>query len=196
MLSVLPMLNQKKYQKGFSLVELIVMLTIIALFSTLLLYNARSSKTGTTARHQISALIMADIRRAQSLALSGLQYQGQLVCGYGVHRVDAGSYLIYAGVPEGGGPTCIAANRNYQPGTDFVFETVRVDNTDLAVRGPIGGSFFDLFFESPDPRVYLNNVYDLNGAADIYVVNQGQVCGGTNCTIVTVYGSGRVDVVN
>lgn len=188
--------NQKKYQQGFSLVELIVMLAVISILSTLLLYSTRSSKTGTTARHQISALIMADIRRAQSLALSGLRYQGQSMCGYGVHRIDTGSYLIYAGVPEGGGPTCLAANRNYQPGTDFIFETIRIDNADLAVGGPVGGSFHDIFFESPDPRVFLNNVYDLNGTADIHVVNQGQACGGNNCTIVTVYGSGRVDLVN
>lgn len=190
------MLEYKFYRAGFSLVELLVVLTIVSSLSLVLVFNLRSSKTNLTARHQISSVIIADLRRAQSLALSGVRYQGQLVCGYGIYRLDSDRYILYAGAPEGGGPTCAAANRNYQSGIDFVVDTIRVDNTYLAISGPVGGSFNDIFFESPDPKVYINNAQSLTSSADIYVVNQGEICSSANCTTLTVYGSGRIDFVN
>lgn len=188
--------ESKFYRAGFSLVELLVVLAIVSSLSVVLVFNFRSSKTNLTARHQISSVIIADLRRAQSLALSGARYQGQSVCGHGIHYLNAGSYILYAGAPEGGGPTCAAANRNYQLGTDFVVDTIRVDNSYLAISGPVGGLFEDVFFESPDPKVYLNNIQSLTGSLDIYVVNRGEACVSVNCTTITVYGSGRIDFVN
>ncbi|MDO8495187.1 MAG: type II secretion system protein [bacterium] len=186
----------KKYAQGFSLVEMMIIVLILSGLSVLLISNFGSSKTNATARHQVSQVIVADVRRAQSLALSGAGHLGQPVCGYGLHWIDSGSYIIYSGAPEGGVPSCATANRNYQSGIDSILSTSRIDNTKLGVVGIGGASFNDIFFESPDPRVYIDGTYNLNTTVDIQVITQGQACISSTCTTVTVSGSGSVGVAN
>lgn len=184
-------------ESGFSVLEMAVVTGMISILATVFLLNFRENSTSTSARHQISSVIIADLRRAQSLALAGATWSGQIVCGFGVHYLDKDRYLIYAGAAESS--SCSAANRNYQSGTDFVVETRQVNHSRLEISGSVAGSFYDIFFEAPDPKVYLNGNASLTvspTSTEIYVVKRDESCLPANCTTVSVYTSGRINLTN
>lgn len=137
---------------GFTLVEVLVVTAIIATLSVALYFNFGTTARNRTARSQVASVIVSDIRRAQSMALSGARFNGNVFCGYGIHYVDHITYLLYAGADEGL-PQCQSANHNYQAGTDSVVQTQKLINPNMEFRS----GFSDIFFESPDPKTYINN---------------------------------------
>ena len=137
---------------GFTLVEVLVVTAIIATLSVALFFNFGTTARNRTARSQVASVIVSDIRRAQSMALSGARFGGNIFCGYGIHYVDNITYILYAGSNEGL-PQCQSANHNYQSGIDTVVETKKLVNQNMEFRS----SFSDIFFESPDPKTYINN---------------------------------------
>lgn len=191
--------TNKIKQAGFTLIEMLVVMAVITVLLSLVSFNFRKNATGAAARHQISSVIVADIRLAQSRAIAGTNYSGNAICGYGLHQTGQNSYVIYAGAPQGAVSNCSLANRNYQNGTDFVVENRIIENTNMSVSGQLAGNFYDIFFESPDPKAFVNNNSSLILAptyADIYIFNAGQTCGATNCTTIKIYTSGLVEVQN
>lgn len=177
--------------KGFSIIELLVISAIIATFSVVLILNFKPSSTSKTARVQTASVILSDIRRAQSMSLSGSRYQGNLVCGYGVHYINQTSYLIYAKAIPISGACSSMTTRNYQIG-DLIAETKNLVNYSMEMRSP----FLDIFFEPPDPKTYLNNIFSLAASPQIILIQlKGQsVCTQQSCTQVTIYSSGQIDI--
>jgi prepilin-type N-terminal cleavage/methylation domain-containing protein len=178
--------------KGFSLVEVLVATAIIAVLSAALLFNFGTSAKNKTARLQTASVIASDIRRAQSMALSGARFGGNAVCGYGIHYLSSNSYQIYAkAIPVTGCST--VSTRNYQTG-DLVVEIKKLINKSMEFRS----SFSDIFFESPDPKTYINNSASLTDpptTITIQLIGQAN-CGGQTCTKVEIYTSGRINLVN
>ncbi|MBI2063839.1 MAG: type II secretion system protein [Candidatus Yanofskybacteria bacterium] len=179
--------------RGFSIIELLVITAIIATFSVVLILNFRSSPTSRTAREQTASVILSDVRRAQSLALSGSRYQGNLVCGYGVHYINPTSYLLYAKAVPASGPCFSVATRNYQAG-DPIVETKILINVNMEIRSV----FDDVFFEPPDPKTYIDDEFDLEGSPSTITVQlKGQQnCGQKSCTKVVIYPTGQIDMTN
>ncbi|MBI2063346.1 MAG: type II secretion system protein [Candidatus Yanofskybacteria bacterium] len=176
--------------RGFTIIELLVISAIIATFSVVLIFNFGVSPESETARDQTASVILSDIRRAQSMALSGSRFQGNLTCGYGVHYLDQNSYSIYAKVVPVSGLCSSVITRNYQAG-DMVVETKKLINSNMEIRS----AFLDVFFEPPDPKVYLNNSYSLSASPTVITVqlkNQ-QNCDQSTCTDISIYGSGQID---
>lgn len=189
---------KKATQAGFSVAEMLVVAMVIGVLSVSMVVTFRDSSTNANARHLVSSVLIADIRRAQSLALSGSQFQAQTVCGYGIHYENATSYIIFAGIRVGGGSRCATHPKKWR-GSDLTVETRVIGNDKFNVIAPGGGAFRDIFFEPPDPKTYLDGSYSLTAAplsTGINVVVKGQSCVPTNCTTVTVYTSGRIDVSN
>lgn len=180
--------------RGFTLVEVLLVTAIIATFSVVLILSFRSSPRNRVARNQTASVIVSDIRRAQSMASAGSRFQGNIVCGYGINYVSPTSYRLYAGVLDGGATKCQDANRNYQAGIDLIVESKILINTNMEIRS----SFNDVFFEPPDPKTYINNSYSLTGpAVTISIQLKGQQnCGGQSCTQITIYPSGQIDLTN
>lgn len=105
--------------------------------------------------------------------------------------MDPVTYIIYAGVLGGGITKCSDSNHNYQAGTDLLVETRKISNDNME----IATSFVDVFFESPDPKTYLDNSLITNLPATITIWNKGQLsCVSDSCTYVKVYLSGRIDL--
>ena len=178
--------------KGFSLVEVLVATAIIAVLSSALLFNFGTSAKNKTARLQTASVVTSDIRRVQYMALSGARFGGNTVCGYGIHYLSSNSYQIYAkAIPVAG---CSAVpTRNYQTG-DLVVEVKKLVNKNMEFRS----SFSDIFFESPDPKTYINNSASLTDppmAITIQRVGQAS-CGGQTCTKIEIYTSGRINLVD
>lgn len=178
---------------GFTLVEVLVVTAIIATLSVALFFNFGTTARNRTARVQVASVVVSDIRRAQSMALAGTRFNGNVFCGYGIHYVDHVTYLIYAGANEGL-PMCQNANHNYQTGTDSVVQTQKLINQNMEFRS----SFSDIFFESPDPKTYINNSALLTDPqVTINVQRVGQAnCGGQSCTKIEVYTSGQINLTD
>lgn len=182
-----------KHQGGFTILELLVNVGIMAVLGTLFFINFRSSSTNATARHQQSSIIVADIRRVQTMTTAGSQYQGTIVCGFGIHYVTSRAYLIYAKkVPTF--PTACAAlsTRNYES-TDYTVELKPLVNSGLS-----NSWFPDIYFEPPDPKTYINNVRSLSPVinVNINILKTGSVCNPSTCTTITISTSGKIDITN
>jgi type II secretory pathway pseudopilin PulG len=126
----------------------LVVTAIIATLSVVLLFNFGTSARNKTARLQTASVVASDVRRAQSMALSGTRFSGNIVCGYGIHYSSSANYYIYAKAAPGGGCSTIPT-RNYQAG-DLIVENKKLANPNMEFRS----SFSDIFFESPDPKTY------------------------------------------
>ncbi|MFC1756942.1 Tfp pilus assembly protein FimT/FimU, partial [Patescibacteria group bacterium] len=139
----------KSIESGFTLIELMVVVFITVLMSSLTLVNYRESKI----RHSLSnsaQILISDLRLAQNLATSGVDLRGTY-CGYGLN-ISSGSYsyFIYADITN----PCSASNHTYNDGDAIIqevalFSGVRVG---AAVPSPV-----DVFFEPPRPTTYINN---------------------------------------
>lgn len=179
--------------KGFTLVEVLVVTAIIATLSVALLFNFGTTARNRTARIQVASIVVSDIRRAQSMALAGTRFNGNVFCGYGIHYVDRTTYLLYAGADEGLA-RCQDANHNYQAGIDSVVQTQKLINQNMEFRS----SFSDIFFESPDPKTYINNsalLTDPQVTINIQRLNQ-QNCSGQSCTKIEIYTSGQINLTD
>jgi prepilin-type N-terminal cleavage/methylation domain-containing protein len=179
---------------GFTLVEVLVATAIIAILSVALLFNFGNTARNRTARSQVASVVVSDIRRAQSMALSGARFGGNAVCGYGIHYVNHTSYLLYAGANEGL-PRCQDANHNYQTGVDSLVENRALINSNMEFRS----SFSDIFFEPPDPKTYINNSASLTDPpATIVIQRTGQTACGIpqTCAQIDVYTSGQINLTD
>lgn len=179
-------------QAGFSLAEMLLVIAITSILSTILLMNFRTTASNKTARDQVSSVVVSDLRRAQSMALSGSQKDGTIVCGYGLHYIDSQTYSLYAKVPPGG--VCSGlTGRNYASG-DLIIEARKIANANFQIGAP----FQDIFFQPPDPKTYINDSASLLPPVTtaINLVAVGQSCSSSNCTIITVSTSGSIDIAN
>lgn len=181
--------------KGFTLFEMIVVLFVVGILSSLLLFNFRDLNNSPMARHQLSSLVISDLRRAQSMALAGVEYNDMPVCGFGLHyEAASGLYFIYIRPPDSISEICdIAANRNYNNLTDSIIETRTISNPSLTINWTD-----DIFFESPNPKTYIANSNNpaISAILDVVVLNGSGVCPSSDCTRITVSTSGRIDVNN
>ncbi len=185
-----------KNNNGFTLVEVLVVTAIIATLSVALFFNFGTTARNRTARSQVASIIVSDIRHAQSMALSGTRFNGNIFCGYGIHYVDHTTYLLYAGVDEGLA-RCQDANHNYQAGIDSVVQTQKLINQNMELRS----SFLDIFFESPDPKTYINNSASLTlplPTATIIIQRTGQATCSIpqTCTQIDVSTSGQLNLTD
>ncbi len=182
--------------KGFTLVEVLVVTAIIATLSVALFFNFGTTARNRTARSQVASVIVSDIRRTQSMASSGARFGGNVFCGYGIHYVDHVTYLLYAGANEGL-PQCQGANHNYQAGTDSVVETKKLINQNMEFRS----SFSDIFFESPDPKTYINNSASLTpplptATITIQPTSQATCSIPQTCAQIDVSTSGQINLTD
>jgi len=144
---------QKNYlgqQAGFTLTELLVVMFIISLLSSLVLANHRSGQKK-YALSQATQQLVSDLRRAQNMAMSGVDIEGQN-CGYGLELDNSSrptSYYFYADTKA----NCQTSNNKYD-GSDDILETINLPNQ-IEIQS-ISPSPLDVFFKSPEPTTYIN----------------------------------------
>ena len=174
------------YSRGFSFIELLVVMGIIALLSSALVLSVRSSGN-TSALNQAGSVVGSDIRRMQSMALAGSSFQGSAMCGFGVHYVDDSTYLLFArSAPVSGTCASDVRPKTYEPG-DVVVEQRRLSTTRIMVRE----AFPDVFYELPNPTTYLDGDASSN-QVEIALVSRDDPTG--TAVTVTVFTSGKIDV--
>jgi prepilin-type N-terminal cleavage/methylation domain-containing protein len=177
-------------EQGFTLLELLSVAAIITTLSVALVFNFRPNRNDITSRNQSTSSIESDIRRTQTMVLSGARYNNEITCGYGLHYIDQQTYIIYAKLPPGGACSALGGY-NYQAG-DVVVETRKILSSNLEMRL----AFEDIFFAPPDPKTYVNDSDDLSAAPSSFTIQgKGQTnCVNPTCSYVKVYTSGKVDI--
>jgi prepilin-type N-terminal cleavage/methylation domain-containing protein len=179
---------------GFTLMEIMVVMVMISIISAMMFTNFRVPSKSATARKQTISVVLSDIRRVQSQALSGNRFQGVAVCGFGIHYVSNTSYLIYSKPPLLG--SCSAfTTRNYQSSNDISVQSANLSNSNMKFVS----QFADVYFEMPDPKTYVNNVplsaTPNNPASTVISIGlQEQAdCSSLPCNTITIYNSGKID---
>lgn len=170
---------------GFTLVEMLVVIGIMALISGLVLLN-NNRFGGVVLLQNLAYDIALSIRQAQVYGIAVQRFNTSFEAGYGVHfQVDSGSgqaaYVLFADALE-------PANGYYdcpQPGTtncELVQSTTVASGyriSQLCVTPP-GGSercditSLDITFLRPEPDAYIRSqqTSGLNESGEIHVVSQ------------------------
>lgn len=175
--------------KGFTIIEVLIVIALLAILSGILIrkFSARDINI-----LQIASGIAGDIRLAQSYSLGAKKFNGAFRCGYGFHRENNNSYIIYAGRDTGAG--------NCNPGYNFQNEA----QTPTVKRSPLNSGviildFSDIFFLPPDPKVFINDSANPNDGPELLTLRKSSASDCTNpqnCSYVCVHFSGRVEVYN
>ena len=168
-------------QFGFSIMELIVVIFIIGLMSTVMFANYRQGERDTTLEYAAQG-IAQDIRHAQNLSLAGTKLSDEDTWGYGIRFENNKAYFIY-------GDVGVTPNINYQYNSgdkkvsDSITLPTNVEISDFNIT--------DIFFKPPDPITYIN------GSSDKSTV-EIKICFTTTnkCKRITTTTAGRVEVCN
>ena len=146
-----------KRSDGFSLVELLVSISIITLMSTLFLTNYHST-------NERSALILAaqklssDVRIAQNKSLGSSEYGDDNIPtgGWGVHIEEGGeNYTIFA--DDNGNYTFDIGEDNISDGAEFLKFPPNVTIKEINVNS-LEVASLDVVFLPPNPVTFINGI--------------------------------------
>lgn len=158
-------------QRAFSVIEMLVVVFVILLLTSLILVNYRSGQKKYNLTQSIQRL-SADLRQAQNLSLAIKNEAGGTPAGYGIHTLSATQYALFYNINQG--------LRAYSAGASQILRTIT-----LSSGVTISPSSQSIYFMSPDPTTYINGV---NSGSQALILTSGSF----NQTI-TVNASGRID---
>lgn len=163
---------------GFTLIEMMVVISIIALLSATVIAGYRSNGKQ-YALAQASQQVVSDLRWAQNMAMSGNKACSGTCYDYGVH-FDQGSssYIIFGDVQQNS-----YTFQNDPP--DIIIATIKLP-PNIKIQSVAPGSNLDIAFEPPNPKTYINK----NSAGPALIVLQYSSDASLTRTItVTIAGS-------
>jgi len=157
-----------KNKKGFTLAELLVSISIIALFATLTVMNFRLGQN--SAELNLSAQKLAsDIRRVQGYALSSEDFNGaRAENGWGIHFIPAGAdrYIIFC---DEDGDKVRRTNGAEDVEEIFLSEGIEINKL-LIDGGNATGGKLSVVFMPPDPTANICDVMCNGNEIDASVI--------------------------
>lgn len=135
-----------KGQRGFTIIEMLVIIGIMTVLSGLLILYSRTGEMTSTLIREI-AKISSNINRARNMAITTSDWNGQRVCGYGVFFNKAeNKYIIFTDL-----------SADCQSSLHLRPQDQSADVETIPVTAPLTISQTDIdqvFFLPPDPTVY------------------------------------------
>ena len=185
---------------GFTLVEVLTVFSITTFIAVSLLTSIIRAKPNLT---EASQVLMSDIRMVQANALASKQFKDPATgvysyrCGYGLSHFPTTntSYFLYAGRVNSTG-NCPGAKTYTSPGNTPIIFTRTLDSRLELELG--GGQFRDIYFESPDGRISINNSscpVGLGASESEITLKRkgGAACPSTDCRYVCVCAFGKIE---
>jgi len=195
-----------KYAWGFTLIEVLVITSVVALLSGFLITSF--SRTRIDLNHTITTLV-AEIRDTQNRAVASSTFRhsseglsGPVArCGYGVTPGTATEFYVYAGAnAENQVTNCSTESRTYGDPPDKIVRTVNLPDPKVELKQAVTGFFpryfYDVFYEPPDPKTFIDNdATPGNPPAVIVVGPTGVDCEVTpsQCKSICLYISGKIE---
>jgi len=141
----------KQNNKGFTLVEMLVVLSIIVIITGIVIFNVGTEQQNSALLRSAQNLSL-NLRRAQSFALSSKTYKTVGVpCGWGVHfnGIGSTSYVIFADLAS----FADCSDRDFIRAGDGS-EDFETTNFDAGVNiSSLSSNLSDVVFTPPDPTV-------------------------------------------
>lgn len=136
---------------GFSLIEMMVVMSIIAILAVLVLANYQASQKRYALAQAVQRLV-SDLRKTQNMAISG----SGIYSGYGIYaNSNSTSYVIFGN--NGGTP-------RFDDG-DVALETINLPpKIKILSVSPLRGGL-DITFKPPAPTTYINGQSTLGSSA-------------------------------
>lgn len=175
-------MNLIKKEKGFTIIELLVVIFIIGTMSSMVLAGYRRGQHRYALSGDIQKLV-ANLRKAQNMAMSGTGVYGEY-CGYGIqfdYSLYPTSYRLYADKAL----DCDSTNYMYDAGDDII-ETVNLSSRiqiQSASYNPL-----DIFFLPPDPITFINGDASAGRSASVTL----EISGDDDAKTVTVSTAGLI----
>lgn len=163
--------------KGFTLVELMVVLTIIVIISTVVI-TSQSSFNKTLILANTAYDIALSIRSAQTYGIGSRAVGTTVNAGHGIRFQSnpSSSFIFFADTSPTAPcsqPNCKSGDHTYTNGSDSVVQTYTLGNgmtiSKLCVDSTCNLSSLDVVFERPNPNAFIS-------ADGYYSVNNAKAC--------------------
>lgn len=188
-----------KRNAGFTLIEMLVVIVIVGVISSILIVNWRRNENQYQVQ-RIAQEIAQDIRKAQEMALNGTQYNGQLPNkNYGLYFSTSTplSYKIFGDMNNNreydgtGGNDFLVADNSLQSGFEISSITVFKSG-----KGTQAATVVSLTFTLPDGFVYVKGDVSppWQDSTTITVRKIGATCPSNNCKNIIINIGGQVSI--
>ena len=131
--------------KGFTLIELIVVTSIIVLLTALILPNYRAGDRQLSLQRS-AAKLAQDLKRAQEMALSSQKFNNEVPAGYGIYlnKNQPFQYILFADLDNG---------KDYDAGeaVEILQLEKQIQISSLSPLSPL-----TIVFTPPDPQIYIS----------------------------------------
>jgi len=137
--------------RGFTLIEIVVVLSIIILLSSLVLANYRTGANQLALERSVHKLTQ-DLRRTQEKAMSAKEFQGQVPPRYGIElNTGSSDYVLFADINNNG--------KYESPSPDIEVERMTLEQG-VTIDGlftPAPKTTIWVSFGSPDPSTQIRD---------------------------------------
>ncbi len=151
-------------EKGFTLIEMLVVVFIVGIMSVLVFANYRDNRDKYEL-YQAAQKLESDIRKMQNMAINGVEIPG--ICstantchGYGIYInfADGNSYILFADKNN---------DQDYDNGIDGIYETVQMPSK--VSFNNVDPNPLNIFFRPPDPNTYIDQGNESSGSVTLKV---------------------------
>lgn len=171
-------------RQGFTLIEIMVAIFIIAMVSSIMVVNWRKNEEKYKLQRAAQEMVQ-NVRKAQNMALAGKEYNGEMPnASYGVHfeKNQKTSYFIFA---DGNG------NETYQPSDDAIVDgTITIESGIEIYSLSSDPQDLNIAFSIPDGFVDLK---PSGASATITLRRVNQACP-QNCKNVIITKTGQITI--